>query len=130
MSEVSSAQPSDGSTLMYLAGFGNEHMTEARVGALPSGQNSPQRGLLGLYAEQLSGTAFTAPRAQNRRAWLYRIRPSAGHRPFVRTDDGLLRTAPFNEAVTPPNQFRWDPLPIPAVPTDFVQGLVTFAGNG
>src|SRR5581483_11739306 len=81
-------------------------------------------------AEQLSGTAFTAPRAQNRRSWLYRIRPSAMHPPFRRLDDGLLRSAPFVEAEAPPNRLRWRPLPLPGTPTDFIDGLVTMGGNG
>src|SRR3546814_19815635 len=66
----------------YQSGFGNEFATEAVPGALPQGRNSPQRVAHGLYAEQLSGTAFTAPRGQNRRSWLYRIRPAAVHRTF------------------------------------------------
>src|SRR5881398_1953026 len=107
----------------YQSGFGHEFATEALAGALPVGRNSPQRCAYGLYAEQLSGTAFTAPRAQNRRVWLYRIRPSAGHPPFARIDDGKLRTAPFDEVVTPPNQFRWEPLPFPRAPTDFIDSL-------
>ena len=82
----------------YLTGFGNEFATEAVSGALPQGQNSPQQAPLGLYAEQLSGTPFTAPRAQNRRSWLYRIRPSAAHGVYDRIDDGLIRGAPFAEA--------------------------------
>src|SRR5438132_6629959 len=76
--------------LHYQSGFGNEFATEALTGALPTGQNSPQRAPYGLYAEQFSGTAFTAPRGTNRRSWLYRIRPAAVHRPFQRIDDGLL----------------------------------------
>lgn len=116
--------------LRYQTGFGNEFSSEAEAGALPDGQNSPQRAPLGLYAEQLSGTAFTAPRAQNRRVWLYRIRPSAGHPPFARIDDARLRTGPFDEVVTPPNQLRWEPLPFPGAPTDFVDSLTTMAGNG
>jgi len=67
----------DGAELEYQSGFGNEFATEALPGALPTGQNSPQRAPYGLYAEQLSGSAFTAPRASNRRSWLYRIRPAA-----------------------------------------------------
>ncbi|MBK9608203.1 MAG: homogentisate 1,2-dioxygenase [Betaproteobacteria bacterium] len=118
------------STLRCQTGFGNEFASEALPGALPVGQNSPQRVELGLYAEQLSGTAFTAPRAQNRRSWLYRIRPSAQHPPFSRIDNGLLRTGPFDEVDAPPNQLRWDPPGLPAAPTDFVQGLMTLAGNG
>ena len=113
----------------YQSGFGNEFATEALAGALPIGRNSPQRCPYGLYAEQLSGTAFTAPRDANRRSWLYRIRPAAVHRPFARTDNGWL-DSDFASVATPPNQLRWDPLPIPTEPTDFVQGLVTMAGNG
>jgi homogentisate 1,2-dioxygenase len=115
--------------LQYLSGFGNEFASEALSGALPKGQNSPQKCPYGLYAEQLSGTAFTAPRAANRRSWLYRIRPAAMHEPFERIDDGAL-TSDFSQAEATPNQLRWDPLPIPLEPTDFLAGLVTMAGNG
>jgi len=114
--------------LSYQSGFGNEFATEVLAGALPVGRNSPQRCAYGLYAEQLSGTAFTAPRADNRRSWLYRIRPSSMHQPFTQIDSGLL-TGDFS-APAPPNQLRWNPLPIPAQPLDFVQGLVTMAGHG
>ena len=114
----------------YLSGFGNEFATEAVPGALPVGQNSPQRPPLGLYAEGISGTAFTAPRGSNRRTWLYRIRPSAGHPTFSRVEHGLLRTGPFNEAEPTPNRLRWDPPPMPDGPQDFVEGLVTLAGSG
>jgi homogentisate 1,2-dioxygenase len=115
--------------LLYQSGFGNEFASEALAGALPVGQNSPQRVAYGLYAEQLSGTAFTAPRGANRRSWLYRIRPAAVHEPFRRVDGGRI-VARFDEVPTPPNQLRWDPMPMPDAPTDFVQGLVTMAGNG
>jgi homogentisate 1,2-dioxygenase len=114
----------------YQSGFGNEFATEALPGALPKGQNSPQRAPLGLYTEQLSGTAFTAPRALNRRTWTYRIRPSVTHKPFEETGNRLVRGGPFDEVVTPPNQMRWDPMPLPAEPTDFVDGLITMGGNG
>ena len=114
----------------YQSGFGNEFATEAVAGALPQGQNSPQRAPLGLYAEQLSGTAFTAPRAQNRRSWLYRIRPSSQHPPFARMLNSRIISDFHAMPPTPPNQLRWDPLPLPTVPTDFVDGLVTMAGNG
>lgn len=116
--------------LRYQSGFGNEFATEAIAGALPQGQNSPQRAPLGLYAEQFSGTAFTAPRAANRRTWTYRIRPSVAHKPFRQIANNLLRSSPFNEATATPNQLRWDPLPLPAEPTDFIDGLITMAGNG
>src|SRR5271155_4200787 len=116
----------------YQSGFGNEFASEAVEGVLPRGQNSPQKVAHGLYTEQLSGTAFTAPRTVNRRAWLYRIRPSVAHKPFEPISPGRLRSAPFDEVPTPPNQLRWTPIPIPAPSerTDFVDGLVTMAGNG
>jgi homogentisate 1,2-dioxygenase len=114
----------------YMSGFGNEFATEAEPGGLPKGQNSPQKAPLGLYTEQLSGTPFTAPRLQNRRTWAYRIRPSVMHKPYEGAEQKLLRSTPFDEVPTPPNQMRWDPPPIPAAPTDFVDGLITLAGNG
>ncbi|MCP9998487.1 homogentisate 1,2-dioxygenase [Streptomyces werraensis] len=116
--------------LEHLSGFGNEHSSEAVPGALPVGRNSPQRAPLGLYAEQLSGSAFTEPRAENRRSWLYRIRPSAAHPAFTRTGNGALRSAPFTQTVPDPNRLRWDPLPDPAEGTDFLAGLWTLGGNG
>ncbi|MDX3236767.1 homogentisate 1,2-dioxygenase [Streptomyces sp. ME03-5709C] len=119
----------DGRDLAYLPGFGNEHTSEAVPGAVPAGRNSPQRAPLGLYAEQLSGTAFTEPRHHNRRSWLYRIRPSAAHPPFRRIPNGRLGSAPFT-AEADPNRLRWSPLPLPQEPTDFVDGLVTVGGNG
>jgi homogentisate 1,2-dioxygenase len=118
------------SRLAYLSGFGNQHETEAVPGALPRGRNSPQHPPLGLYAEQLSGTSFTAPRHANRRSWLYRILPSAMHPPFQRIDNGLWRSAPCTEGAVSPNRLRWNPLPIPSVPTDFVDGIATMATNG
>ena len=114
----------------YQSGFGNEFATEAVPGALPVGQNAPQDHPLGLYTEQISGTPFTAPRAVNRRTWTYRIRPSVTHRPYDEAPMGMLRSGPFDEAAPTPNQLRWDPLPVPAEETDFVQGLVTMGGNG
>ncbi|UCM87030.1 homogentisate 1,2-dioxygenase [Streptomyces marincola] len=123
-------RPSAGSPTGHLTGFGNEHSSEAVAGALPLGRNSPQRAPLGLYAEQLSGTSFTEPRATNRRSWLYRIRPSAAHPPFRRIGNGGLRGAPFTEADPDPNRMRWNPLPEPPAGTDFVAGLWTLGGNG
>ena len=87
--------------LRYQSGFGNEFASEAVEGVLPRGQNSPQKVAHGLYAEQLSGTAFTAPRTVNRRTWLYRIRPSVAHKPFEPISLGRLRSAPFDEIPTP-----------------------------
>ncbi|MGA7350399.1 MAG: homogentisate 1,2-dioxygenase, partial [Acidobacteriaceae bacterium] len=116
--------------LKYQSGFGNEFATEAVKGALPEGQNSPQKAPLGLYTEQLSGTAFTAPRAANRRTWTYRIRPSVTHKPFSEIGTGLFRSGPFTELPTPPNQMRWNPVPMPEGKTDFVDGIVTMGGSG
>ncbi|MBB1253497.1 homogentisate 1,2-dioxygenase [Streptomyces alkaliterrae] len=115
--------------LEYSSGFGNEHSSEAVTGALPVGRNSPQRAPLGLYAEQLSGTAFTQPRAHNRRSWLYRVRPSAAHPAFHRVDNGALRSGPFT-AAPDPNRMRWNPLPEPPAGTDFLSSLWTVGGNG
>jgi homogentisate 1,2-dioxygenase len=119
--------------LQYQSGFGNEFATEAVKGALPEGQNAPQKAPLGLYTEQLSGTAFTAPRATNRRTWTYRIRPSVTHKPFSEVallGLGLFRSGPFTELPTPPNQMRWNPVPMPEKKTDFVEGIVTLGGSG
>ena len=120
--------------LKYQQGFGNSFVSEAVRGALPVGRNSPQRAPRGLYAEGVSGSAFTAPRAENLNAWLYKLRPSAMHGPYREMDRrksaALLRSGPFDEAKTPPDRLRWDPLPIPATPADFIDGLVTMAGSG
>ena len=114
----------------YMSGFGNEFATEAVPGALPQGRNSPQKPAFGLYAEQINGTAFTAPRSENRRSWMYRIRPSVVHRPYERIDNGLIRSTPFNEVETTPNQLRWSPLALPTAPTTFIEGIDTMAGSG
>lgn len=116
--------------LKYQTGFGNEFATEAVEGALPIGRNSPQKAPLGLYAEQFSGTAFTAPRDHNKRTWTYRIRPSVMHKPFEQIDARQFESSPFDKLPTTPNQLRWDPLALPTEPTDFIEGITTIAGNG
>jgi homogentisate 1,2-dioxygenase len=116
--------------IQYQSGFGNEFATEAIPGALPVGQNSPQKAPYGLYAEQFSGTSFTSPRAANRRTWTYRIRPSVTHKPFRQIPNNLLRSSPFDETPVTPNQLRWDPQPFPSAPADFIDGLITMAGCG
>jgi len=130
-SEARAATATSRSTpaVAYLTGFNNEHATEALPGALPVGRNSPQKCPYGLYAEQLSGTAFTALRGANRRTWMYRIRPGVMHKPFARIDDGRM-TNDWSGAPATPNQLRWSPLPIPTTPTDFVDGWVTMGGHG
>jgi len=112
-----------------MPGFANHFATEAVAGALPQGRNSPQRPAFGLYAEQLSGTAFTAPRHENRRSWLYRLRPSAAHPPYRRYEGAPLFAPGTDDAPLPPNRLRWDPLAMPDAPTDFVDGLVTMMAN-
>ena len=112
----------------YQSGFANEFATEALPGALPLGRNSPQRCPYGLYAEQLSGTGFTAPRHANRRSWLYRIRPAVTHGRFQPLE--LPGWPASYDMPTSPDQLRWSPPPLPKGPVDFVEGLVTVAGNG
>ncbi len=116
----------------YQSGFGNGFETEALPGALPVGRNSPQRCAYGLYAEQLSGSPFTAPRASNERSWLYRIRPTvANWGRFEKADARLWRTAPCLEVEVPPAPLRWDPIPLPKEGLSFVEGVrtVTTAGD-
>ncbi len=113
----------------YQTGFGNEFASEALAGTLPQGQNSPQQVAHGLYAEQLSGTAFTAPRGSNRRSWLYRIRPAVQHGEFVALAQPRLQ-GDFGALRASPNQLRWSPLPMPEAPVDFIEGLYTMGGNG
>jgi homogentisate 1,2-dioxygenase len=113
----------------YQIGFGNEFETEAEPGALPSGQNSPQRPALGLVSELVSGTTFAAPRALNRRTYMFRIRPSVVHGAFEQVDAGRIVSAPFSAAPNP-NQMRWRAFDCPADPTTFVEGLFTLCGNG
>lgn len=116
--------------LQYQSGFGNEFATEAIAGALPVGQNSPQKPPLGLYAEQLSGSAFTAPRTQNRRTWFYRIRPSVMHKPYTPYSQPRIKSTPFANTPATPSQLRWDPLEYPASKVDIIDGILTMAGNG
>lgn len=117
-------------TLKYQTGFGNNCATEALPGALPQGQNSPQVCPYGLYAEQLSGTAFTVPRAESRRSWLYRIRPSALQKAFEPYNGAQHWTNQFGQGPVTPNRLRWNPMDMPSEPTDFIDGMHTWAGNG
>lgn len=115
-----------------MPGFGNDFETEALPGALPQGQNSPQKCAYGLYAEQLSGSPFTAPRSTNERSWLYRMRPSVRHGGrYERIDVPLWKTAPDGEPHDLPlGQYRWNPLPMPDSPTDFIDGVRTMTSTG
>lgn len=115
----------------YMSGFRNSFETESLPGALPMGRNSPQRCAYGLYAEQLSGSPFTAPRGSNERSWLYRIRPSVKHSGrFAKVDAGLWRSAPCREVELPVGQLRWDPTPIPKGEVTFLQGVQTMTTAG
>ncbi len=119
-------------TLNYMPGFGNDFETEALPGALPQGQNSPQRCNYGLYAEQLSGSPFTAPRGSNERSWLYRIRPSVKHiGAFRRFDLPFWKSAPHVvEHGLPLGQLRWDPVKLPDENLTFLTGMRTMTTAG
>ena len=120
-----------GTNTIYNSGFGNGFETEALPGALPVGRNSPQRCAYGLYAEQLSGSPFTAPRAANERSWLYRIRPTVQHWGRMEKCDLLWwRTAPCLEVELPPAPMRWDPIPIPDSSASFIEGMHTITTAG
>jgi homogentisate 1,2-dioxygenase len=130
--EMKRAETQVGTTPGYMPGFGNDFETEALPGALPRGQNSPQKCAYGLYAEQLSGTAFTAPRGQNERTWCYRIRPSVKHTGrFEKIDMPLWQSAPnIDPDVISLGQYRWDPVPHSASPLTFVTGMRTMTTAG
>lgn len=117
-------------TLHYQSGFGNQFATEAVPGTLPQGRNSPQQVAHGLYAELVSGSAFTAPRADNRRSWLYRRQPSVvsgGYSPYAQP---YFKTGAKDGVPVPPNPLRWHPAPLPDAPIDFIDGLRTVVVNG
>jgi homogentisate 1,2-dioxygenase len=116
--------------LKYQNGFGNIFSTEALPGALPEGQNSPQKCPYGLFAEQLSGSSFTMARHENQRSWLYRIYPAVLHSGFTQIDERLFKGKPAPGESVSPQQLRWDPQPFPEIETDFIEGLVTIAANG
>lgn len=116
-----------------MKGFDSEFSSEDPrcPNSLPEGQNAPQQCPYGLYAEQLSGSAFTAPRKDNKRTWLYRIRPSVVHQPFKPYQKSNL-TENWTEQPPNPNQLRWKPFDLPSTDrkTDFVDGLNTICGAG
>jgi homogentisate 1,2-dioxygenase len=115
--------------LQYMTGFGSHFASEAVAGALPKGRNSPQRPAYGLYTEQLSGSSFTSPRHENRRSWLYRMRPTADHRPFVRYEGAPLFAPGTVKEPLAPNRLRWDPPQDLPEGADFVDGMVTLLAN-
>ena len=120
----------DPQPLRYQSGFGNEYATEAVPGALPQGRNSPQRAPFDLYPELLSGTAFTAPRHENRRSWLYRRQPSVvsgRYQPYARPH---WQTGADRDIALPPEPMRWHPMPLDGVDADFIDGVHTLAANG
>jgi homogentisate 1,2-dioxygenase len=113
----------------YITGFGGHFASEAFEGALPSGRNSPQRPAFGLYTEQVSGSSFTSPRHENRRSWLYRMRPTADHRPFTKYDGAALFAPGSVKEPLAPNRLRWDPPADLPADADFVDGMVTMLVN-
>uniref|UniRef100_A0A7S1KQG1 homogentisate 1,2-dioxygenase n=1 Tax=Percolomonas cosmopolitus TaxID=63605 RepID=A0A7S1KQG1_9EUKA len=118
--------------LQYHSGFNNQHASEALKGALPDFQNTPQKCPFGLYAEQLQGSSFTAPREHNFRSWLYRIRPTASYpefKPLKKSSSKIQCSFPTNE-YTSPRRYRWMPVDIPNEKTDFIDGIFTIAGAG
>ncbi|NND43562.1 MAG: homogentisate 1,2-dioxygenase, partial [Silicimonas sp.] len=121
-----------GTTEGYMPGFGNDFETEALPGALPQGMNSPQKCNYGLYGEQLSGTAFTAPSHQNERTWCYRIRPSVKHvGRFARIDVPRWKSAPHVLGdVISLGQYRWDPVPHTDESLTWVTGMHTMTTAG
>lgn len=130
-SPIGTIASGSGITAGYMSGFGNGFETEALPGALPIGRNSPQKCSYGLYAEQLSGSPFTAPRSTNERSWLYRIQPTVSHfGAFRPADIGLWRTAPAEAIDLPLAPLRWDPIAIPTQPMTFVQGVTTMTTCG
>ena len=114
----------------YQFGFGNAFESEALPGALPRGRFSPQQPAYGLHTEKFSASAFTAPRATNRRTWFYRIQPSVVHGGFTAIEPRAWCSAPIRDAVASPNPLRWDPFALPQTPCDFIDGLTTIAANG
>lgn len=115
--------------IKYQSGFGNYFESESLVGALPKNQNSPQKAPLGLYPEQLSGSAFTVARGENKRTWFYRIRPSVVHGKFSKVTQDFWKTTGVEPAVGP-EQLRWDPFPKPSSAVDFIHSLFTLVRNG
>ena len=134
--EESKTPATDSDELQYLHGLGNHFETESIEGALPEHRNSPQQCKFGLYAEQLSGTPFTYPRAKFERSWLYRIMPTVAHPPYTALKDfNNLWMSEFcvednEEIFTTPMQMRWDPPKVPTEKVTFVQGIQTISGAG
>ncbi len=117
-------------TLNTQSGFGNQFASEAVAGTLPQGRNSPQQVARGLYAEQVSGSAFTAPRTENRRSWLYRRQPSVVTGPYQPYAHASWTTGAAGGVAAPPDPMRWSPFPLPSAATDFIDGLHTVVANG
>ncbi len=114
----------------HLSGFGNQFSSEAVPGALPQGRNSPQQAPRGLYAELISGSAFTAPRHANQRTWVYRRQPSVVSGGYAPYEQPFWKSGAASGEHAPPDPLRWHPVPVPEAPLDFVDGLRTVVVNG
>jgi homogentisate 1,2-dioxygenase len=114
----------------YQPGFGNQFVSEAVPGALPLGRNSPQRAPLGLYAELISGSAFTAPRHQNQRSWVYRRQPSVVSGGYAPYEQPHWKSGAAEGEAAPPDPLRWHAVPVPDAPLDFVDGMRSIVVNG
>lgn len=114
----------------YLHGFRNHFQSEAKTGAIPQGQYSPQNPPLGLYPEQVTGSAFTSTRQENFKLWLYRLRPSVMHGEFKKVTHRFMNGPSWGQIPTPPNQMRWTPMDYPSERRHFLEGLFCMAGNG
>lgn len=114
----------------YQSGFGNEYATEAVAGALPQGRNSPQLAPLDLYPELISGTAFTAPRHENRRSWMYRRQPSVLVERYQAFAQSVWTTGATRDIALAPEPLRWSPIPVENSNADFIEGMHTLAANG
>ena len=130
--EMVRAATTVGTSEGYMPGFGNDFETEALPDALPQGMNSPQKCNYGLYGEQLSGTAFTAPQHQNERTWCYRIRPSVKHsHRYEKIEVPHWKSAPHVDPdVISLGQYRWDPPEMTGESLTWVTGMHTMTTAG
>ena len=114
----------------YQSGFGNHFATEALPGALPRG--AQLAAALRLRAVRRAVLRHRLHRAAPRQPPQLAVPHPAGRgaRQLPRGRRRRASAAASTRSRPSPNRLRWDPLPLPRAPTDFVDGLVTLAGNG